>query len=176
MQVNCFSSSSHPANQLIPILHPNLNRTYPPYPPPPTHPTTPTRPPFQPPPTTTTPPHPAMFATRLLSASARTFKARHPWPPNFSLLSKQDQFRLERRYRRRAKLKWARPRLQKAITIAQWASISCTSPTWGIGGLGDGVKADGGIVVAVYGVFWADWGSDHIFMPVSVSRGGGENK
>ena len=53
------------------------------------------------------------------------YKARRPWPPDFALLSQRDKFRLERRYRRRAKLKWARPRLQKTVAIAQWSGIAC---------------------------------------------------
>lgn len=53
------------------------------------------------------------------------YKARRPWPPDFALLSQRDKFRLERRYRRRAKLKGARPRLQKAASIAQWSGIVC---------------------------------------------------
>ncbi|KAA8914295.1 hypothetical protein FN846DRAFT_771309 [Sphaerosporella brunnea] len=84
--------------------------------------------------------------TRLLQTSVRTYKARRPWPPDFRLLSEKEQFRLERRYRRRAKLKWARPRLQKAVSIAQWSIMS---------------------YVVVYGVLWADWGrEDHMFMPI----------
>ncbi|KAI5858538.1 hypothetical protein BZA05DRAFT_440185 [Tricharina praecox] len=87
-----------------------------------------------------------MLATRLLQSAARTYKARHPWPPDFSLLSQKEQFRLERRYRRRAKLKWARPRLMKAVTFTQWGSVA---------------------FVLGYGVFWADWGNDgHIFLPI----------
>jgi len=88
-----------------------------------------------------------MFQTwPLLQASQRVYKARHPWPPDFSLLSQKDQFRLERRYRRRSKLKWARPRLQKAVTLAQWGGIA---------------------FVVTYGVFIADWDSDsHVFKPI----------
>ncbi|KAG9818781.1 hypothetical protein KCU98_g18370, partial [Aureobasidium melanogenum] len=34
------------------------------------------------------------------------------------------QFRLERRYRRRAKLKWARPTWTKFVKLSTWATIS----------------------------------------------------
>ncbi|KAI5815734.1 hypothetical protein BZA77DRAFT_314930 [Pyronema omphalodes] len=78
-------------------------------------------------------------------AFQREYKARRPWPPDFSLLSKQDQFRLERRYRRRTALKYARPGFTKGVKIAQWTSIS---------------------FIIVYGVLVADWPGDHIFMPV----------
>ncbi|KAK5732972.1 hypothetical protein LTR17_010105 [Elasticomyces elasticus] len=51
------------------------------------------------------------------------YTARHAWPPNFILLSERHKFRLERRYRRRTQLKWARPQWKKFVTLAQWASI-----------------------------------------------------
>lgn len=87
-----------------------------------------------------------MFPTRLVLS--RIYTAKRPWPPDFSLLSKQHQFRLEKRYRRRCKLKWARPQLQKVVMLAQWGSA---------------------LFVLGYGVFWADWKTDdHIFVPVSL--------
>ncbi|KAL7269605.1 hypothetical protein RUND412_007718 [Rhizina undulata] len=61
-----------------------------------------------------------MFPTRLLLQ--KLYKAKKPWPPDFTLLSPRHQFRLERRYRRRAKLKWARPGLQKFVKLAQAGS------------------------------------------------------
>ncbi|KFY21818.1 hypothetical protein V493_07088 [Pseudogymnoascus sp. VKM F-4281 (FW-2241)] len=64
------------------------------------------------------------------------FKAKRLWPPDFEKLSTKHQFRLERRYRRRSKLKWARPRWTKAVKIAQLSSI---------------------VFVAVYGVLFADF-------------------
>lgn len=53
------------------------------------------------------------------------YKAKRTWPPDFSKLSPRHQFRLERRYRRRTKLKWARPRWTKAVKITQLASVTC---------------------------------------------------
>ncbi|KFY68278.1 hypothetical protein V496_01198 [Pseudogymnoascus sp. VKM F-4515 (FW-2607)] len=64
------------------------------------------------------------------------YTAKRLWPPDFSKLSPKHQFRLERRYRRRSKLKWARPKWTKAVKIAQLGSI---------------------VFVAVYGVLFADW-------------------
>ncbi|RPA93013.1 hypothetical protein L873DRAFT_1816765 [Choiromyces venosus 120613-1] len=61
----------------------------------------------------------------------RVYKAKKPWPPDFSLLSQKHQFRLERRYRRRMKLKFARPRLMKTIKLAQGVIIS-TVVLWGL--------------------------------------------
>lgn len=51
------------------------------------------------------------------------YKAKRPWPPDFSKLSSKHQFRFERRYKRRAKLKWARPGWTKFTKLAQWGSI-----------------------------------------------------
>lgn len=51
------------------------------------------------------------------------YQCKRPWPPNFEQLSQKHQFRLERRYRRRTKLKWARPVWKKWTTLAQWGSI-----------------------------------------------------
>ncbi|OCK75380.1 hypothetical protein K432DRAFT_362204 [Lepidopterella palustris CBS 459.81] len=67
------------------------------------------------------------------------YKAKRIWPPDFSKLSPKHQFRLERRYRRRAKLAWARPRWTKAVKLAQWGS---------------------GIFVLTYGVLFMDWGRE----------------
>lgn len=77
-----------------------------------------------------------MIATRLLRAAEATlsptkarfnpYKAQKPWPPDFSKLDPKYQFRLERRYRRRTKLKWTRPRWVKGVKLAQWGICGCT--------------------------------------------------
>ncbi|PUU78739.1 hypothetical protein B9Z19DRAFT_1114817 [Tuber borchii] len=77
-----------------------------------------------------------MFPTRALLVQ-KVYKAKKPWPPDFSLLSQKHQFRLERRYRRRMKLKFARPRLQKVVKLAQGVIIS---------------------TLAIWAVFINDWG------------------
>lgn len=59
-------------------------------------------------------------AAPTFTAETNPYKAKHPWPPEFANLSEKHQFRLERRYKRRAKLKWARPRLMVATKLAQW--------------------------------------------------------
>ncbi|KAJ5871747.1 uncharacterized protein N7529_004100 [Penicillium soppii] len=51
------------------------------------------------------------------------YPPKRQWPPDMSKLSPKHQFRLERKYRRRAALKYARPKFIKAVTIAQWAVI-----------------------------------------------------
>jgi len=69
-------------------------------------------------------------AAQASSSAVRTainnpYKAQKQWPPDFTKLSTKHQFRFERRYRRRAKLKWARPRWMKITKIAQWGLPSC---------------------------------------------------
>lgn len=53
------------------------------------------------------------------------YRAKRLWPPDFKKLSPKDQFKLERRYRRRSKLAWARPKWTKFTKIAQLGTISC---------------------------------------------------
>ncbi|KAI9791815.1 MAG: hypothetical protein M1816_003360 [Peltula sp. TS41687] len=82
----------------------------------------------------------AAFITRHYSSNApNPFQAKKPWPPDFTKLSVKHQFQLEKKYKRRAKLKWARPRWIKAVTIAQWSSIT---------------------FAMVYGVLIMDWGTE----------------
>ncbi|KAF3389099.1 hypothetical protein F1880_004027 [Penicillium rolfsii] len=51
------------------------------------------------------------------------YKPKRQWPPDMSKLSPKHQFRLERKYRRRAALKYARPKFIKTVTLVQWAII-----------------------------------------------------
>lgn len=51
------------------------------------------------------------------------YVCKRTWPPEFSKLSQKHQFKLERRYRRRAKLAYARPNWHKMVKLAQWGSI-----------------------------------------------------
>ncbi|EGP92243.1 unnamed protein product [Zymoseptoria tritici ST99CH_1A5] len=55
---------------------------------------------------------------------ANPYRCKRIWPPEFENLSEKHKFRLERRYRRRAKLKWARPNWTKGVKLATWASIT----------------------------------------------------
>ncbi|TKA32781.1 hypothetical protein B0A50_01006 [Salinomyces thailandicus] len=57
------------------------------------------------------------------TAETNPFRAKRHWPPDFSKLSQKHQFRLERRFRRRTKLKWARPTWMKVTKLTQWGSI-----------------------------------------------------
>ncbi|KAJ5671636.1 hypothetical protein N7507_000763, partial [Penicillium longicatenatum] len=51
------------------------------------------------------------------------YPPKRQWPPDMSKLSPKHQFRLERKYRRRAALKYARPKFIKMVTLAQWIII-----------------------------------------------------
>ncbi|KAL4808416.1 hypothetical protein BDV18DRAFT_134930 [Aspergillus unguis] len=51
------------------------------------------------------------------------YPPRRQWPPDMSKLSPKHQFRLERKYRRRAALKYARPKWTKATKLVQWGLI-----------------------------------------------------
>lgn len=53
------------------------------------------------------------------------YQPKRQWPPDMSKLSPKHQFRLERKYRRRAALKYARPRWVKATKLVQWGVIAC---------------------------------------------------
>lgn len=53
------------------------------------------------------------------------YKPKRQWPPDMSKLSPKHQFRLERKYRRRAALKYARPNFVKGVQLAQWGIIGC---------------------------------------------------
>ncbi|KAK2877237.1 hypothetical protein FQN49_001312 [Arthroderma sp. PD_2] len=57
------------------------------------------------------------------NAYTTQFKAKRQWPPDLTKLSPKQQFRLERKYRRRAKLKWARPTWSKWTKLVQWSLI-----------------------------------------------------
>ena len=53
--------------------------------------------------------------------------AQRPWPPDLSKLDPIEQFRFERKYRRRAKLKWQRPQWVKGVKLTAWGSCLCRS-------------------------------------------------
>ncbi|KAF2460282.1 hypothetical protein BDY21DRAFT_160628 [Lineolata rhizophorae] len=51
------------------------------------------------------------------------WKAKKKWPPDFSKLSHKQQFVLEKRFRRRAKIVYSCPRYQRFMTFFQWGTI-----------------------------------------------------
>ncbi|KAJ5205895.1 hypothetical protein N7491_003481 [Penicillium cf. griseofulvum] len=68
------------------------------------------------------------------------YQPKRQWPPDMSKLSPKHQFRLERKYRRRAALKYARPTFMKATMIGQWVIIG---------------------FVIIYAVLFMEWESDN---------------
>ncbi|KAA6414612.1 MAG: hypothetical protein FRX48_01362 [Lasallia pustulata] len=67
-------------------------------------------------------PRTSQASTQTIDVDTNPYKAQRLWPPDFDKLHPKHQFRLERRYRRRAKLKWARPRWTKAVKLTQWGA------------------------------------------------------
>ncbi|KAF2470732.1 uncharacterized protein BDR25DRAFT_261892, partial [Lindgomyces ingoldianus] len=67
------------------------------------------------------------------------FPAKKKWPPNVRELSAKQQFRFERKYKRRALLKSIRPVWDKSLALVQWSLIS---------------------FILVYGIFFYDWPHD----------------
>lgn len=92
-----------------------------------------------------------------LTAKNNPYKAQREWPPDFKKLNHIQQFRLERRYRRRAKLRYQRPGWIRGVKLATWGSCSCQSHF--VNEL-HGETDFSHLVVAVYGVLFMDWGPD----------------
>lgn len=67
------------------------------------------------------------------------YKAKKQWPPNFTDLTHRQQFRYERKWKRRLLLKSYKPQWQKWTKIVQWSLIS---------------------FVVVYSVFFYDFAKD----------------
>jgi hypothetical protein len=63
------------------------------------------------------------FVPAPFNAINNPYRARKKWPPDFKNLHPKHQFRYEKTYRRRLKLKYARPRWTKATKIVQWTLI-----------------------------------------------------
>lgn len=95
------------------------------------------------------------------------YKAHRAWPPDFSKLDPKLQFRLERKYRRRSKLKLSPPGWTKAVKLSAWGS--CTGGSfWNTGHwqVNNHFPA-----VLVYGVLFMDWGDEkQPFQGVSLSQ------
>jgi hypothetical protein len=67
------------------------------------------------------------------------FKPKKTWPPQLSELTEKQQFRFERKFKRRMLIKSTRPQWVKWTKIVQWSLIS---------------------FVVVYGVFFHDFAKD----------------
>ena len=60
-----------------------------------------------------------------LTVRNNPFKAKKEWPPDFSKLHPKHQFRFEKRYRRRAKLRYQNPKWVRGVKIAANSSVVC---------------------------------------------------
>lgn len=58
-----------------------------------------------------------------LTIKNNPYKAKKVWPPDFSKLSTQEQFRMEKRYKRRLILATKRPRWDRMLRMVQFFSI-----------------------------------------------------
>jgi hypothetical protein len=67
------------------------------------------------------------------------FQVKKAWPPQLLELTERQQFRFERKFKRRMRLKSIKPQWQKWTKIVQWSMIS---------------------FVVVWGVFFHDFASD----------------
>ena len=69
------------------------------------------------------------------------YRAKKQWPPNLRELTERQQFRFERKFKRRLRLKSIKPMWQKWTKILQWSLIG---------------------FVVVYGVFFHDFANDKL--------------
>lgn len=84
------------------------------------------------------------------------FKPQKVWPPDFSKLNEKQQFRFEHKYRRRAKLKYARPGWNKGVKLTSWVACSCMAmPS---NHCSESVTHSTIVAVFVYGVLFMDGG------------------
>ena len=92
----------------------------------------------------------------LRTALQNPHKAQKQWPPDFTKMNPKSQFRLERRYRRRAKLAYARPQWMKYTKLFQWGICTCAHELRFERSYE--VANDKPIVVLFYSVLFMDWG------------------
>jgi hypothetical protein len=52
----------------------------------------------------------------------KNYPSHTQWPPLFADMTTREQFRLERKFKRRSKLKWARPVWNRNLQLIQWGS------------------------------------------------------
>ena len=93
-----------------------------------------------------------------LSARNTSYKLKKVWPPDFSKLSPAEQFRFEKRYKRRVKLASVRPRWDKLIKLTQLFGITCKTEKYRF--LFRKLDLTGLAVVAIYSVLFMDWKTD----------------
>lgn len=64
-------------------------------------------------------------ASEHASQAENPYPLKKVWPPDFTKLPPQSQFRFEKKYKRRLALKAARPRWDKAVKLTQYGTITC---------------------------------------------------
>lgn len=69
---------------------------------------------------------PSNYIPAPFTGANNPYTTRKSWPPDFSKLAERDRFHYEKTFRRRLKLKWARPVWTKSIKILQWGLV------WGV--------------------------------------------
>ncbi|KAK3315498.1 hypothetical protein B0H66DRAFT_606381 [Apodospora peruviana] len=77
------------------------------------------------------------------------YKLKTRWPPDFKQMSKQDQFRLEKRYKRRLRHISQRPKWDKAVKLTQFFTIT---------------------FVVLYSVFIMEWKDENAYQPFAELR------
>lgn len=65
----------------------------------------------------------AEAASSKFTVFTNPYRTKKVWPPNFTNLSPQSQLRFEKKYKRRLALVYARPRWNKAVKLAQLATV-----------------------------------------------------
>lgn len=88
------------------------------------------------------------------------YRLKKVWPPDFSKLSPAEQFRFEKKYKRRVKLAAARPRWNKFIKLTQLFSVTCKLTKLNSNPISD-IPNSRTTVVVVYGLLFMDSKNEH---------------
>ena len=59
-----------------------------------------------------------------LTAKNNPYKAKKIWPPDFEKVAPKHQFRFERKYRRRAKMKYTHEKWNDGVKIFTWVGVT----------------------------------------------------
>jgi hypothetical protein len=89
------------------------------------------------------------------------YKPKKIWPPDFSKLSQKEQFRFEKKYKRRVKLATARPRWDKYVKMAQLVTVTGECVMSSILFLFCPGLNSVELGVLVYSVLFMDWNTEH---------------
>lgn len=100
--------------------------------------------------------------TPLAGVYSSRYKPKKIWPPDFSKLSQKEQFRFEKRYKRRVKLATARPRWDKYVRLVQLGAVTSESDL-SMFGLYRKSSADDNFItgVLIYSVLFMEWNTEN---------------